>query len=640
MVIYVKSIDMNRLCFIMLFLFCSRIEAQYNDTIVLKEVYVKSNKVSLSSDFSESIFADSLLLADYKSGNISDLLSNFGLANIKSYGPGMLSSVSVRGTSASQTTVNWNGININNSMNGQSDISLIPVFFADEFSVQNGGSSTVWGSGSIGGTINIENKNHETDTGITFFYEKNTGSYNLKRDNIKTSVNIGKTAISIRAFNQNIDNNFTYKNIAKSGSPSEKLINAKGSQAGIMPEIYINIKNNQILSLRSWLQTNLQQIPPTMLTINNHEQQSEKFARTIAEWKIFKKNEYFMIKTAYFKNIFKYSSDLQLYTSIHKSDLSMIEAESSFDIFKKLTLKLMLNNTYEQINSTDYNDDAKRNSTSFAAYIKWYAGKTLFFSASAREEYYNSVFSPFLYSFGINKNLNRNLILRASASRNFRYPSFNDLYWKPGGNQYLEPESGYNQEISIKWASTISAFKPEILLSVYNSNIYNRIMWLPEGSVWTAGNWSEVWSRGAECNFFSRFKISENLSLNIRLSGNYNRATGETANTSTNDSDGKQLIYTPLYSANSSFSLLFKKLNFNWYYHISGKRYTSSDNTSFLEPFNYSAISISKSIKYKILHTNFFFRIDNVFNNQYQITEWRPMPPLNYQIGMSVKVKS
>jgi outer membrane cobalamin receptor len=37
--------------------------------------------------------------------------------------------------------------------------------------------------------------------------------------------------------------------------------------------------------------------------------------------------------------------------------------------------------------------------------------------------------------------------LKLNLSRNFRIPTFNDLYWEEGGNRDLKPESSYQAEI-------------------------------------------------------------------------------------------------------------------------------------------------------------------------------------------------
>ena len=74
---------------------------------------------------------------------------------IRNYGSGGLATASFRGSNAYHTPVIWNGINIQNPMNGQIDFSAIPVFLSDEISLQYGGNGGVWGSGAMAGLLFI-----------------------------------------------------------------------------------------------------------------------------------------------------------------------------------------------------------------------------------------------------------------------------------------------------------------------------------------------------------------------------------------------------------------------------------------------------------------------------------------------------
>ena len=69
------------------------------------------------------------ILQANKTRSLAELLTDHTSIYIKSLGTGALSTASFRGTSASQTRVNWNGINITPPLSGTFDFSQIPVFF-------------------------------------------------------------------------------------------------------------------------------------------------------------------------------------------------------------------------------------------------------------------------------------------------------------------------------------------------------------------------------------------------------------------------------------------------------------------------------------------------------------------------------
>ena len=80
----------------------------------------------------KSTITDSLTKHILQQQNLAQLLAYSSPLNIKVYGQGQLATTGFRGAGAQHTAVLWNGINLQNSMNGQTDFSMFPVDFADE----------------------------------------------------------------------------------------------------------------------------------------------------------------------------------------------------------------------------------------------------------------------------------------------------------------------------------------------------------------------------------------------------------------------------------------------------------------------------------------------------------------------------
>ena len=118
---------------------------------------------------------DTLVLQSKSTSSVSDLLIQHSPVFIKTYGPGGTSTASFRGTTASHTLVLWNGFQLNAPTLGQVDFSTIPVFLADDVSL-NWGSGTSNNSGGLGGAVNIDNKSHFGD-GFKLDVKKTYGSF-------------------------------------------------------------------------------------------------------------------------------------------------------------------------------------------------------------------------------------------------------------------------------------------------------------------------------------------------------------------------------------------------------------------------------------------------------------------------------
>lgn len=71
------------------------------------------------------------------------------------------------------------------------------------------------------------------------------------------------------------------------------------------------------------------------------------------------------------------------------------------------------------------------------------------------------------------------------ASRSFKAPSFNDLYWRPGGNPLLRPERAIVLEGGFRW--TVRGLQGEAAFR--RVRLHDQIRWLPDATgTWWASN--------------------------------------------------------------------------------------------------------------------------------------------------------
>ncbi|WP_290699911.1 TonB-dependent receptor, partial [Lacinutrix sp.] len=137
--------------------FCSIAQTKLDSIQELDEVMLSDSKLkNFSSGYKITKLTDSILTNN--ASNLTGLLAFNSNIYFKENGFGMVSSPSFRGTNASQTAVIWNGININSQLNGQTDFNTINTTNFNSVDIRSGGGSVQYGSGSIGGTIHLNNK--------------------------------------------------------------------------------------------------------------------------------------------------------------------------------------------------------------------------------------------------------------------------------------------------------------------------------------------------------------------------------------------------------------------------------------------------------------------------------------------------
>ena len=128
--------------------------------------------------------------------NLTETLRFNSAVSIKDYGNGGTSSARFRGTSAANTAVLWNGININAIGNGQTGLNSLSLNTADEIVVKSGGGSVKYGSGAIGGSVhandNLQFKEHQNYQLFTSY-----GSFNMSSNFFKANLGTEKWALKL-----------------------------------------------------------------------------------------------------------------------------------------------------------------------------------------------------------------------------------------------------------------------------------------------------------------------------------------------------------------------------------------------------------------------------------------------------------
>lgn len=582
------------------------------------------------------------------SNNLADALTEGNFLFLKSYGLGSLATPALRGTGASQTAVVWNGWNILSPMNGTLDLSLIPETFLDYAQIDGGGSSTRYGSGAIGGVIHVNTK--------TSFIA--TPSWNIRLDarggsfgNYNQSLRVGYVDSTFfnhtRVFNQIAQNDFKYINTTQFGQPEVQQTNAALSQRGILQENAFKINNKQRIDTRIWLQDSHREIPPTSTQGSSVAFQDDKFVRTAAHWQYVDTKMAFHASTAYFDEYLRYND-----VAISLDDTSRSQSwQNKLEAFAYLpnNHQLKFGTNYNRLKALTeaYGQTFFQNQLAFYTEYEWHDEEERFkLLMSIREDIVDGQLNPWSGSFAFSYEAELEIFTFkpfVNASRNFRLPTFNDLYWQPGGNPDLEAEIGYSQELGLLLDFNYNQ-NHYLKIVGFNKNIQNMIQWQPVGNIWTPQNIAAVWARGFQVDGYFQDYIGK---VYLEIFGRYEfiRSTNsKVANNALNSLD-KQLIYVPIHQGSVKIEANYKKFNFQYFQNFTGLRYTSTNNSETIDGYSIGNLVIhyqhqkTNFKKYdhnKQLHYDFHVRLNNVWNIDYEVIPFRPMPKRNFQIGISI----
>src|SRR6201993_4478738 len=193
--------------FLLVCLFCKA--QQKEDTLQLHEVNVTDYRIKKSAENFVQVKIDSTTQSTFLTSNLSQLLIQQNATLVKAYSPGNIATLSIRGSTAQQTAVIWNGMNINNPMLGQADISLLPVGFFNSISLQKGALSGYWGSGAMAGVLNLQSDAKNTSD----FVVRASTSYSSLQNSVNwMSVNFssGKWSSATRVLADVSKNQYNY----------------------------------------------------------------------------------------------------------------------------------------------------------------------------------------------------------------------------------------------------------------------------------------------------------------------------------------------------------------------------------------------------------------------------------------------
>jgi vitamin B12 transporter len=604
----------------------------------LKTVDIYANKLD---DFKTGIktqHIDSLFTQTLQANSIADVLSKYSQIFIKSYGAGGLSTAGFRGSSANQTAILWNGFNLQSQMLGQADFALLPASLFENISIDYGSTSSIYGSGAVGGSVLLHN-GALFHSGLKSQVSYSLGSFNNQQQILKVSFGNKKTYSSIKIFNQWGDNDYTFLNQGE----KEKQTNSKLQQSGLLWDEYMQVNTHNQFSIHLWVQGSDRQIPPAINTPNKKANQQDESFRISSEWKHMRKLYQLNLRSAFLKESISYS-DINLSKSSANSSQYITFIENYFHPFKNHYIQISANYSYINAHSDAYFEDKQQSRLALFGSYKIVSNKYKISSClSSRKEIINGQDAPMVSSLGFEFVGIKNFKLSYNINQSYRLPTFNELYWNDAtakGNLNLKPEKGWGEEFTIKYTLPKDKFKKiqsEITSSVYNRYMDDFIQWTISNGYSSPMNISQTKSMGLE--------LQADLSYSMKASRIFMKAlydvsqsTIEKSYLSGDASLGKQIAYSPRLKYSLTLGANIKSYYVLYNHTYTGIRFTASDNNEWLDSYSIGNFSVGQNITIKKITISYNLNINNAWNENYQVIMNRAVPMRNYQFTLSINI--
>lgn len=611
----------------------------YSDSVVknFPEISVEAERVFSSklAEFSPNSAINREQLELLGSVQINESLIYVPGIFIKNYGGmGGLKTVSIRGSSANQTSLLLNGIKLNSNQNGMSDLSIIPSSMISQVEVIRTGLSSVFGGNAAAGAINISTRNHSTNK---FVLNYSYGSFSENLLALQSNLQIGDLKISTAAEYNHSNGDYPFE-ITHFGT--NQIVTRQNSDFdNLSAAVNFDYKLNDIkLNAFTLLYNSKRGVPGAVLqghiesadarmTESGYLFALSANADMINNWQfVGGVNSRYNFLNYKDKNLIGYHG-LPLDNDFNSQDISF-----SANISKIETNSLIqfgIEGFLSHLNGEMLQSEVKGRAYREGIALSFIANQDYklidrfdFLSiASFRIDFFNDnspAYSPYLGV--ILKDDISGLSIKSNFSGNFRMPSFNELYYLNYGTSGLNPEKSLSYNIGITYNYKIF----QIELSAFVTQTKDLILSVPRSpAVWSAQNIGKSEIKGLEIIASAK---SDEIPININFNYTYQYAKDLTEGT---PNFGKFLIYVPQEIANVNVSYNFLwgiviAANFNY----SSYRFSlqSNDIKSVLPEYFTLNLKIIKKIMSNFGNFRLYFASDNIFDYDYSIIRNFPMP--------------
>ena len=613
---------------------------------------------------------DSAMLHQNIALSMADILSFNSSIFVKNSGRATLSTVSFRGTSSAHTQVLWNGLRINSPMLGMTDFSMIPSFLVDKATLLHGSSSVTESGGGLGGAVKLSTEPTNKE-GFGLHFVQGVGSYSTFDDFLRLTYGKGRWHSSTRVVFSTSKNNYRYRNYDKKENiydeehnivdqyyPIERNRNAAFRDTHLLQEVYYKTKGGDRLSLNAWYTNSYRELPLLTTDYGSSPEyenyQRENSFRGVVDYNHIRHNWRVGAKAGYIYSWLAYDySYNNVATTASRSRVNTIYASVSGNYsFEEAKLLLSGDITLHEnfVRSEDGTVGYNANRTELSAVVsaRWQPIERLGVAATLREELYDRECSLPIPMLAVEGTLSEkgNVVLRASATRNYRVPSLNDLYFRPGGNPDLRSEQGWSYDVGVRSeVGRKDIYKLKLSASWFESWINDWIMWLPTNKgFFSPRNVKSVHSYGVETQASLWVRLAKDWRLELNGSASWTPSVnvGEAISAGDN-SIGKQLPYIPRFSASVTGRLSFRSwsLLYKWCHY--SERFTMSSNdvslTGKLPPYFMNNIELEKQFSLRWAELSLKGVINNLFNEEYLSVLSRPMPGINFEIFVGITPK-
>lgn len=600
--------------------------------------------------------------------NVADALRFFSGLQVKDYGGvGGLKTVDVRSMGSNHTAVFYDGVQLGNAMNGQTDLGKFSLDNIDELHLYTFQKSDIFQPArafAAGSSLYLESKAPSFGDGKNTNARLNlkAGSFGLINPSLRLEQKLSKNVSAVLSGEwQKSDGDYTFR--YTNGVYDTTASRQNGDMEGKRLEagLYGLMRDSSRWTLKGYHYQSARGLPRAIVS-NNFESDERLWDRNSfvqASWNSPSDRKLQSMVRA------KYAYDYTRYLDpdYYRQEGPLDNHYRQKELYLSLANKYQLRSFWNAGLSADWINNKLDADLDFFAYptrnTRMIAAassldfETFHLQASLLGTYvsekvkaYQSASSFHKYNPAVSASWQpvrkQPLLINAFYKETFRMPTFNDLYYSLIGNTALQPERVKQYNIGASYDKNLSGrFWKSVSLqtNAYYNKVNDKIVAIPAENLfrWTMVNLGEVDITGIEGNLRSYMQVSSAVRLHIGLNYTYQKAIDVTPGAS---NFNHQIPYTPLHSGSLTLGADYKDLMLNYSYVYCGERYSQKTNipVNYIQPWYTHDISCAQAFmlsgrKYKLSG-----ELNNIFNQYRDVVLNFPMPGRSFRFTLSANI--
>ncbi len=596
--------------------------------------------------------------------NLADAVKKFAGTNVRDYGGiGGMKTVSVRNLGAHHTAVSYDGVTVSNTQAGQIDVGRFSLDNMESLSLAIGADESLMQSArhyASAGVLSILTECPHFDEGknSAFRFRLKGGSFGLVTPSLRYWQRVGEqTSLALNGSYMRADGVYPFVLVNGRERTNEKRYNSDIYTWQGEANLYHTFADKSQLDMKTYWFYSERGLPGSVTLYNPVSRErlwdEDFFAQAVyrkafdEKWNLHARLKYTHTWNRYEDTNVKYDGGKQI--DVNRQNEYYASATLGWSPVESFRIALAEDAFYNDLRNNinigsnpDYPFPKRITSlTALSAQWQWerlhvegnvvgtYAHETVENGENPADKHRLSPCVSVTYRLLPNESLH----LRAMWKNTFRMPSFNDLYYLRIGNSGLRPEKATEYNLGLTWSGRpFQAVKyVSATVDAYYNDVTDKIVAFPSTYVWKMANFGKVKIKGIDVTLATEVPIYHKVSAILTGAYTFQESLDKLKASA---SYNRQLPYTPKHSGNASLLIRNPWVNLGYSVLFQGERWSSSQQTALykLKAYSEHTLTLSRELRFKSCQLNLSGSIHNLFDKQYEIVKYYPMPGRSFSL--------